>query len=61
MDDYILSTAQFANKHGLESNTIRVMFSKHGSFRGVVPRKALNGRLLWPDVFVEREEKNAKA
>lgn len=60
MDEYILDTAQFAAKHGLQSNTIRVMLSKQGHFRGIKPKVALNGRYLWPDVFVEREKKNAK-
>lgn len=60
MDDYILSTDKFAEKHGLQPNTIRMMLYKHGHFRGVKPNRALNGRLLWPDVFVEKEKKNAK-
>lgn len=54
----MIDTNKFAEKHGVLPGTVRQSVSSHGHYRGIIPERALNGRLLWPDVFAPRKGKN---
>lgn len=56
----MINTNKFAEKHGVLPGTVRQSVSAHGHYRGITPERALNGRLLWPDVFVPRRSANDK-
>lgn len=43
-----LDTDTFAALLGVKANTVRVRLCRTGSYFGVRPAKAANGRLLWP-------------
>lgn len=43
-----MTTAQFARELGIQPESLRKSIAKNGSYFGVVPSKALNGRLIWP-------------
>lgn len=49
-----MTTAQFARELGIQPESLRKALAKHGSYFGVVPTKALNGRLTWPVAELER-------
>jgi len=49
-----ISTEEFAARAMVKPESIRVHYSKRGSYCGVIPTKLKNGRLLWPDDAVER-------
>lgn len=44
-----LSSANFGAKHGVKGESVRSRYYKTGSYFGVIPLRAPNGRLLWPD------------
>ena len=43
-----ISTEKLAAAFGVKPNTPRVAHSLHGNYFGIKPRKAPNGRLIWP-------------
>lgn len=43
-----ISTEKLAAAFGVKPNTPRVAHSVHGHYFGIKPRKAPNGRLIWP-------------
>jgi hypothetical protein len=56
-----LTTREFAAAIGARPQTLRSHFCVRGSYFGVLPKKAPNGRLLWPsnavDQFVNKGKK----
>jgi hypothetical protein len=52
MDNFKLSTQQFAKKNLVEAQSVRKRLCQTGSYHGVHPIKLASGRLVWPDVFV---------
>jgi hypothetical protein len=49
-----LTTKQLAKRLGLEEQSLRKHWSKHGAYFGVRPRKLRNGRLMWPADTVDQ-------
>jgi hypothetical protein len=52
-----LTTEQFASINGIRPQSVRVRLCRTGSYFGVIPRRSLNGRWLWPapaEASVER-------
>ena len=48
---FTLTTAEFAARHGIKAQSLRVRLSKTGHYFGVRPLKLANRRVLWPDVI----------
>lgn len=48
---FCLTTEQFAARHGIKAQSLRVRLSKTGHYFGVRPLKLANRRVLWPDVI----------
>jgi len=42
------TTDALASDIGVKPGSIRVRYCRTGSYFGLVPRKLVNGRLLWP-------------
>lgn len=49
--NFTLTTAEFAARHGIKAQSLRVRLSKTGHYFGVRPLKLANRRVLWPDVI----------
>lgn len=49
-----MTTAQYARELGIQPESLRKSVAKNGSYFGVVPTKALNGRLVWPAAELDR-------
>jgi len=49
-----MNTAQFAHELGIQPESLRKAVAKHGSYFGIIPTKALNGRLSWPAAELPR-------
>lgn len=46
---HTLSTEEFAARHHVKAQSVRVRFCERGDYFGHVPVKLPNGRLSWPD------------
>ena len=55
-----MTTAQYARELGISPETLRQAHSRTGGYFGVVPTKALNGRLVWPVAELDRLKGGAK-
>jgi hypothetical protein len=44
----VLKTEEFAQLHNVKGASVRARFERTGSYYGIVPTRARNGRLLWP-------------
>jgi len=55
-----MTTAQFARELGIQPESLRKAVAKNGDYFGVVPTKALNGRLIWPAGELARLKGGAK-
>lgn len=52
-NSHTLDTDQFATLNGVKPQTVRKRYCETGSYFGVIPKKLLNSRLVWPNVQVE--------
>lgn len=50
--EYKLDTEQFGKLNQVKGQTVRKRLCETGSYFGVIPRKLLNRRLVWPAVQV---------
>ena len=52
----LIDTEEYARRRLIKPDSVRRRLCTHGSYFGDVPVKFPNGRLGWPDDFVEQEE-----
>jgi hypothetical protein len=51
-DQISLTTRRAADIAGVERHVLLTSLQRHGHWRGVTPRRQLNGRLLWPTMAI---------
>lgn len=51
--EYSLTTKQYAAQFGVKPISVRIRLCKTGSYFGDVPKRCVNGRLLWPNARPE--------
>jgi hypothetical protein len=57
----MITTREFAEKFGVDPNSVRRNLCVNGHYYGIKPKRLLNGRLAWPsDVPLYKEEKRGR-